>query len=381
MKKPKVIYIISFIDKALIYEWTIDWFEKSEKLDVSYILMNPVPLAISNYIEQKKIRHWDIKYSGKKDLAAAIFKIYKILRREKPQIINTNLFDASMAGQIAGLLARIPVRIHSRHYSSLHLVYHKQAVKYDRLLNKIATNILVATKMVKELMISREKVNERKIKVINYGFKLNDFINVSDERVNACKQKYLPVHKKSFPVIGVISRFIHWKGIQFIIPAFSKIKELYPDAHLVLANAKGNYSGELNLLLSQLPENCFTKIEYEKDSPALYKIFDVFIHTPVDYHSEAFGQIYVEALVAGIPSVLTASGIALEFIGHEENALVVDYNNSEQIFVSLKRLLEDDLLRNKIISNGRDSVMNHFEFDRMGRELDSYYLSLLKPQY
>ncbi len=44
------------------------------------------------------------------------------------------------------------------------------------------------------------------------------------------------------------------------------------------------------------------------------------MHVTIGKHYEAFGQIYVEALAAGIPSVFTLTGIAPEIIEHEHNA-------------------------------------------------------------
>lgn len=82
----------------------------------------------------------------------------------------------------------------------------------------------------------------------------------------------------------------------------------------------------------------------------------MYVHTPIDDHSEAFGQTYVEALAAGIPSVFTLSGIAHEFIEHEKNAMVVNYKNSEEIYLAMKNILANEALKNEIIHHGKNSV-------------------------
>src|SRR5690606_4491552 len=105
---------------------------------------------------------------------------------------------------------------------------------------------------------------------------------------------------------------------------------------------------------------------------ALYKLFDVYVHVPIDEKIEAFGQTYVEALAAGIPSVFTKSGIANDFIEDERNALVVPFRNSEAIYSALLRVLTDETLRESLILEGKKSV-EKFDFHNMADQLDSIY--------
>jgi len=93
--------------------------------------------------------------------------------------------------------------------------------------------------------------------------------------------------------------------------------------------------------------------------PALFKTFDVFVHTPIDNHSEAFGQVYIESLAGGIPMVCTLSGIANECVKHLENAIVVDYKNSKDIYNGMKLILENKNIREKLINNAPLSVKQY----------------------
>ncbi|HKR05409.1 MAG TPA: hypothetical protein VJY62_12310, partial [Bacteroidia bacterium] len=65
--KKKVIYIISFIDKALIYEWTAAYFANSELFEIKYLLMNPGETALSKFMAAHNIPFKIIKYKGKKN--------------------------------------------------------------------------------------------------------------------------------------------------------------------------------------------------------------------------------------------------------------------------------------------------------------------------
>ena len=177
----------------------------------------------------------------------------------------------------------------------------------------------------------------------------------------------------SRPIIGVISRYVKFKGVQYIIPAFKKIRFEFPEAHLVLANAQGDYTAEIRSILKQLPEGSYTEIQFEDDLAALYKVFDVFVHVPIDAQAEAFGQTYVEALAAEIPSIFTLSGVAREFIKDKENALVVNFKDDEGIFWGIKTLLVDEKKRCGIVKNGFDSLTSKFDLRIMIDKLVEIY--------
>jgi glycosyltransferase involved in cell wall biosynthesis len=186
------------------------------------------------------------------------------------------------------------------------------------------------------------------------------------------RQRY-GIEKKNHPVIGVISRFVELKGLQYVIPAFIELRKKHPEAHLVLANAVGNYGDEIAHLLKDIPSTHYTIIQFEKDLFALYRLFDIFVHVPIDPEVEAYGQVYVEAPAAGIPSIFTLSGIARDFIVNEHNALVVPFKDSRSIHQSMERLIHDDILREKLIKNGRADVLSRFSFETMLKNLEIIY--------
>lgn len=366
----KVTYIISNIDKALAFEW-IAMLVNKQKFGLSFILLNPGTSALETFLQQKHIDATRITYRGKKDLATALFSTYRLLKKNKPDIVHCHLFDANLVGLTAAYLAGVKKRIYTRHHSSYHHEYYPSAVKYDKLCNWLATDIVAISENVRSILLEKENVTSKKIQLIHHGFVLKDFSIVDENRINSLKSKYNPA--KKHPVIGVISRYTKWKGIQFVIPAFKKLLETHPDALLILANANGNYLSEIKRMLATLPENSYREVVFEKDIFALYKLFNVFIHVPINKHAEAFGQIYVESLAAEIPSVFTQSGIAEEFIEDKKNALLVSYNNSHQITEAILRILNDKSLAEQMIREGKKAVSDLFEINTMISKLEFLY--------
>jgi glycosyltransferase involved in cell wall biosynthesis len=368
-EKIRIVYIISNVQKALAFEWIADRLEKA-KFDLSFVLIGQVNTPLEIFLKQRGIVVCTIKYNGKHSFLAAGLKTTMFLRKIKPHIVHTHLFEANLIGLTSAYFLRIRRRIYTRHHAMVHYNEYPKGLKWDKWCNFIATDIVAISKNVETILVERDKVDCEKISLIRHGFDF-DYFNVPDDRVSSIKNKYGFI-TRSFPVVGVIARYIELKGIQYIISAFKKISQQWPDAHLILANATGDFQGEIQSQLNQLKAGSFTEITFEDDLAALYKLFDVFVHVPIDENSEAFGQTYVEALIAGVPSVFTLSGIAKEFIIDRKNAMVVNFKDSDGIAESVTTLLKDEALRTKIVEMGKIAAQD-FSLDAYIHNLQRLY--------
>jgi glycosyltransferase involved in cell wall biosynthesis len=341
------------------------------RFDLSFILLNNGGSDLENFLHSHDIQHYRVHFTGKKSLPIALLKVLTNLCRHRPDVIHCHMFDACLIGLLAGKLLAIRRRIFTRHSGSYNWYYNKKGLGYDRLFAWLSTDVVAISQNVKNLLIEKECVPSHKVSLVHHGFKLDEFCNVPTSRVEALQQKYNPSKKR--PVIGIISRWLHLKGIQYIIPAFNKLLKEYPDALLVLANANGPYRPEIEKQLSELPSESYYIIPFENDLFALYQLFDVYVHIPINPTIEAFGQTYVEALAAGIPSVFTLSGVAPEFIENEKNALVVPFEDSQSITFALDRLIKDTNLRLILHKNGRNSL-SAFDLSMMMNKLEELYI-------
>lgn len=353
-------------------EWVCDHIDHS-KVKLSFIFLNEGDSEIEEFVKIRGFQFLRIKYSGKKDLPEAILLTLRFFKKAKTQVIHCHLFDASIVGLLSGFIAGIKKRIYTRHYSSLHHTYFPKAVKYDRLLNFLATDIIAISEVVKSVLLEKENVDPKKLTLVHHGFLMEEYDTVSEERINTFKRKYQL--QNSSPLIGVVSRYELLKGIQFVIPAFERILDDYPKAKLILANAHGRDEPIIRPQLSRLPPGSLVEVLYERDMGAFYKTLDYYIHVPINQEIEAFGQTYVEALIAGIPSIFTLSGIANEFIKDGENALVANYEDSDHIYFQIKKLLNDKALRQKLIENGKADAYKLFDLPVMIKKLETLYLN------
>lgn len=371
-KRRKVTFIISQIDKAIGFEWIAENLDKS-RFDLSFILLNEKPSYLAEFLREKGVRTDEVFFSGRKqDLPLLVLKVLNLLRKNKPDVIHTHMYIADLVGQFAGKLLGVKRRVYTRHSSNESRKYHKKQ-RIDKIINSLSTHVVGISENVKNILSEEEGVPEERIRLIHHGFDLARFENIPPAEIAELSAKYNPHDRR--PVIGVVARYSHWKGIQYAIAAFKKLLADYPHALLLLANAKrGDYKDELDRLLkAELPADSYHEIIFEHNLFALYRLFDVYVHLPIDPQLEAFGQTYVEALAAEIPSVFTLSGVAREFIRNGENALTVDFQNSEQVYEAILKLLRDEDLRRRLSENGKASVKEMFSLELMIDKMEKLY--------
>ncbi|HLK68993.1 MAG TPA: glycosyltransferase family 4 protein [Bryobacteraceae bacterium] len=370
LRKAEILYIV-----AANQPWGfLDWICRDlhgRTCNLTFILLHAAESPVAPWLQSRGIPFETIRAAGRLDLPRASWEIRRFLKNRHFDLVHTHFMNSCLAGLPASWLAGIELRVHTRHHCGQHAYSDRPQweLPYDYLNNSLSTHVIAPCGDVKRQLLA-EGVQRDQIDLIYHGFDLEAFRSVPEERVESVRKKY---GIRGSPVIGSISRFIRMKGVQYTIDAFAKLLRIHPRAQLVLANAWGRYAEELRSRLAQLPSGSYVEVPYETDVYALYRTFDVFVHVPVSPRIEGFGQTYVEALAAGVPSVFTKAGVAHDFIVDRENALVVDYQNSDQIGNAMAEILEDPVLRRRLVENGFNSVSQRFDIRSHVFRLDALY--------
>lgn len=367
-KRIKIIYVISGVNYSLGFLWLSQFIDK-ERFDVHFIFLNKTEPTLFRELKDAGVKTFYFQCKSKLDYIPTLFKLTRIFLKERPTIVHAHLFEAGLLSMLAAKITLIKKRIYTRHHATYNSEYFPHMVKYDKFINWLTTHLVSISENVSQVLIDVEKVKKQKVHLVPHGFIFDEFIKPDSAKIDQLKNIYNP--KRKSPVVGVISRFIELKGLQYIIPAFKLFLEKEPNALLIMANATGNYENRIQKELNLLPIESYKRIAFEKDLFSLYGLFDYFIHVPINPSVEAFGQVYIESLASGVPSIFTLSGIANEFIEDEKNSLIVPYHNSPKIYESLVRLAENSSLKQKIIKQGREDVLAKFS---LSNSLNKMYL-------
>ena len=370
----RIAYIISSMPARWItFEWTSTHLNP-QKFDLSFVLIHDGPPPLAPFLKARQIPFIHIQYQGPFQLFQTLRRIYRYLRQHHIEVVHTHFRIAGLTGLLAAALAGVPHRIYTRHYGGMHLqeTWKPWYTIYAWLSNRCASQVIAPSDVVRQLLQQVDRVPHAKIVRIDHGFDLDLLQTANRDRTS---QRFSPTDA---PVVGVIARYERCKGIQFVIPAFQRLLQDYPNAKLVLANAYGSYAHEIRRLLKMLPDHSYTEIQFEPSLVRLYRPLDVFVHTPTDIHYEAFGQVYIEALAAGVPAVITPAGIASEFIIDRGNAHLVPVQDSEAIYRSITAILTNPIHRAELIANGLASVQTRFGLDKMVSSLETLYMQLTR---
>lgn len=368
-----IIYILSDISNAKQFEWIVKSDFNKKKSKIKFILINKSNLK--NNLEKFLTNHDSIiatiKYKNFSSYFIVFFKLIYFLLKYKPRIIHCHLRKASIFGIIIGYILGIKKRILTRHHGDENHNNFIKGLLIDKLVCKLATKIISISANTSKLLINENNSNKYKINLIYHGFDFDYFNNIDPEKINYIKKKY-KINSNAF-VIGSISRFIDWKGINFTIRAFREFNKINPNSILVLANANGPYEKEIYECLNDLPKNSYRLIHFEPDVRPLYKIFDIFVHVPINSKCEAFGQVYIESLALKVPSIFTKSGIGSEFLEHKKNCYIAEYKDYYSIYNGLIFYQNNELIKSNIVQEAYSNVINKFSINNMLNKLDLVY--------
>jgi glycosyltransferase involved in cell wall biosynthesis len=361
-KTKRIAIVVSDVDFSNHYLWIAKGLSEQGK-EVHFIWLNLSMPSIHDKIKELNVKSYYLKYHNTLELPLLMIKLFLLFLKIKPEIIHAHLYNAGRAALPIAKLMGIN-RIYTRHYSTLNHDFHPNAVLQDKIMNALSDKVVAVSEGVKSALIQKENLKSEKIVVIPHGFDFSH-IHAPNYLDKKSARERLSITENQGPVIGVVSRFVEWKGIQYIIPAFKNFLNRHPNALLVLANAKGEYEPTIRELCDGIPSDNLKIIEFESNQNNLYHSFDCFIHVPINHEIEAYGQVYIEASAYGLPCIFTRSGIANDFTIDNTNCLIVPFKDSISISDALNRIFTDDSLAQRIGQNARTIVLEKYQVHQM----------------
>ena len=206
-----------------------------------------------------------------------------------------------------------------------------------------------------------------KINVVPNGININNFAGI--ERDYEFRRQYAMDNEK---IILYVGRLVYEKGIQNLISAMPKILNGYHDSKLIIAG-KGGMLDELKAQANSMglgDKVYFTGYLNAKQVQKMYKCADVAVF-PSTY--EPFGIVALEAMLAGVPTVVSDVGGLNEIIEHGVNGMKSYAGNSNSIADSVLSLLYDQKLCANISKNAKNKVKEQFNWNKIAQDTHFIY--------
>lgn len=291
-------------------------------------------------IEKEQCRHIIVPMTRKitpwQDLKC-LFKLIKIFRKEKPDIVHTHTPKAGLLGMMAAKICGIKTRIHT--VAGLPLMVEK-GFKY-RLLKSIekltyaaANRVWPNSNSLMQFIKDNKLCKTSKLQIIakgsTNGININRFNNEILDKGIVTEIKGLINFSNEARYLLCIGRLVKDKGIAELVHVFSLLQKTNEDLILILV-------GEYESGLDPLPKATLHEIEINPSilhinwtSHVEYymQLADYFVFPS---HREGFPNVLLQAGAMGLPVICSYITGNIDIITNDETGLIFEMGNEEQM--------------------------------------------------
>lgn len=290
---------------------------------------------------------------------SVIFRIYTILRKSRPEIINLYLPHSYF---LAGFLSYVlPKQIFIMSRRSLNNYQKKiPLVRFieKNFLHKKMTYILANSNAIKDELVKLEGVEEEKVKIIHNAVELN--------KINK--------HQKKEIRILHIANLIPYKNHGLLIKACSEIRYIKDFKVDLVGDGALSYKNNLEEAIKK--NDLTNKILFHgkvRDYKNIVKYSDIGVLTSDE---EGLSNAILEYMSLSLPVIATNVGGNSEIIDHNKNGFLVEKNDYKGLAKYLKMLIFDKELCKKLGKNGYNKVKQNFNLSRNMKKYADLYDSL-----
>lgn len=167
-----------------------------------------------------------------------------------------------------------------------------------------------------------------------------------------------------------VGRIAPEKNLDLLVRAFQAMARQRPDARLILVGD----GPELAALKAAHPGFVFCGARRGEDLACHYASADAFLFPSL---TETFGNVLLEAMASGLPSVSFDYAAAAEHVRHGVNGLKAAYGDAGEFLAHGLRLMEDAGLRASLGQEARATALN-LSWQQIFARLEEIFLDLVR---
>ena len=335
-----------------------------------------------------------------KDLLT-VWRLYRLMVRERPDLVHTHTAKAGSVGRVAGWLYRWmtpstlvgrPRRcrfVHTYHGHVFHSYYGPAKTRLfltiEKLLARVATDrIIVITEQ------QRREINEHfrvgrseQFTIIPLGIDLSVYANAEARRARAREELNA---RSGDMLIGIVGRLTEIKNHRLFLEAAALLKQSTDAKVRFVIIGDGALRAELESQARSLGlENDVAFLGTRNDPENFYPALDIVALTSLNegtplslIEAMANARPVVASAVGGIVDLLGAKVSAAEDLRYQvcERGLAVPSGDTEAFAQALKRMIEDDQLQKEFGARGRDFVRKSYAKERLLSDMNRLYSEL-----
>ena len=157
-------------------------------------------------------------------------------------------------------------------------------------------------------------------------------------------------------VVGCVANIRPRKGIEVLVEAFGRLPPELPIYLLLVGNMD---SASLDRAIAASPNRQrIRKAGYQRKAPAIIAAYAVSVLPTL--RREGLPKTVIEAMVYGVPPIVTTAGGSPELVADGESGLVVQPGDAQALAEAILKLHRDEALRTRMGQCARERIRKHF---------------------
>lgn len=364
----KVFHVISDTNIGGAGIWLLNFIRHVDRNDFDIRVILPGGSKLRRLVEDMGITVYEFDNMSNQSFDRRVIgDLKRLFKKERPDIVHTH---ASVSARVAGRLAGVKNIINTKH--CIDELGDQTAIKKSikGIMNRMLSNKMIAVCEAAKLNMMQQGIPDSKIEVVHNG--IEPLQEMSKEQIIELKNKYGIDEDKL--IVGNIARLEEIKGQIYFIDAAKKILETNENVVFLMVGT-GSLKDELKKKIDDygISDKVFM-IGYVED---IYKIFNIIDINVISSLSEAFCLSILEGMSLGVPAVGTDSGGTNEIIINKTNGYLVPPRDSNSLATNIKKLLDNDKLREQMGSVGKKLILNKFTSVIMVKNIEKIYKQLV----
>ena len=330
--------------------------------------------------------------------AISLVKIFRLLLREKPEIVSTHTAKAGTVGRAAAFLykwltpgtligrPRELLVTHTFHGHVFHSYYSPAKTRVfiliEKALARFATDriIVISPQQFKEIHEDVGIGRREQFDIVPLGIDLAPFTRGTDagrgfrEELGVAGNEIL---------VSFVGRLTEIKNVPLLLRAAAKVRERTnadeTPAIKIAIVGDGHLRSTLEQEAHELGADNVIFAGNRKDVPAIYAASDIVVLTSLN---EGTPLSLIEAMAAGRPVIATVVGGVRDLLGEPrqtigsfqvfERGLGVESGDAEALAEGLLYLSKNENLRSELAAQGRDFISSRYGVERLVADISPH---------
>lgn len=289
------------------------------------------------------------------------------LRVDRIRLVHAHLPRAGVYARLAGQIVGVPV-VYTEH--SLWSLHHPLSALLNRLTYGLNAHVVAVSAAVRK-SIGPGLLPPERLTVVHNGVPPR---NMATPGSRSRVREALGLAPTAL-VLGSVANLHARKGLEHLLTAIVRLVEEFPCLHWLAVGRDDGEGGRLDRMAHDAGiARRLHRVGFRFDARDLLPALDVFVLPSL---FEGLPVALIEAMEAGLPSVVTRVGGSPELVVHGETGLIVDPGDPEQLASALRLLLADADRREQMGRRARQRAHAEFSIEAVASRYSTLYRSII----